>query len=777
MFIDQTPQVSQSSSTDGNQVSPKKSKKTLLLISGGLLIIILGVGGWYMFTQKKKVVTPSPIENPVVNLPPNPISSLPNNNQNQSNNNFQGEAINFGSFYTSLAEALEIKIKPVQLPLNVKSEVSNYYTVARKLNLDSAITDLNKNGFAVLTNPFVKSGDTFFGVYNELAQRDIPLLITSDFMLYYYQNSLKEIYKEIESSYFYDSLWKVNKQLFETANGRYLDRQRKSTGNPDPLLEAERLEVAYFAVSLALLSPQPYQVGKKEDLSETSLFSPSEAQKYQFTVPTYLTDDVNQELALIKGAEKKVKSPLFLYTRDYTDFRLPNGYSSSAKLRNFYLANRWQTTLFPLNYHDDTCDTCLLDHDDWVINQITAYLISEHLSSNQDLKNEWAKIYKITSFFSGLRSGLTYLHYQDIRTKLFGSKTVEEIFSNDAATHVDAMRAEVKKIVFKPSEGGYDSNSKTDATLIGMRLLQPNYWSDQYIYSRLLFNSVGVKEGADNAQKNPVNVYTSCYNKNTKVLYRCRGFGFDILGTVTDKTPDSAYYTDNISYKDYDIRRQDLQKEFEGFTKGEWYVNHFWTTLSIIKNFINDYTARLPYTQSPAWQNRQVSTALASLTNTALPYDEWRLNRSLSTNTSLETSSGADKFHYIEINNALSDELVANTTMIFKTLAALNVVSDTDPRFRELLDKLNMMREITRQELRGEVLTANQQQFIVDVIRQYSVSQGGDRSRTTSFYDPTTKQTKSLRQTIGPLQLLVLLYEQGGKNILAVGPVLRYSEN
>jgi hypothetical protein len=87
-----------------------------------------------------------------------------------------------------------------------------------------------------------------------------------------------------------------------------------------------------------------------------------------------------------------------------------------------------------------------------------------------------------------------------------------------------------------------------------------------------------------------------------------------------------------------------------------------------------------------------------------------------------------------------------------------------------------MIREITRQELKGEKLSTNNHQFIVDLVSQYSVRKQGSRVVSTRFTSPDKKETTSIRQTVGPLKLLLVIYEENGQKILVVGPVMSYKE-
>jgi len=59
-----------------------------------------------------------------------------NNNQTtQDETNIKGENVTFGAFYKPLSEPLKLAASGV-IALDVKSQVSNYYDTARKINLD-----------------------------------------------------------------------------------------------------------------------------------------------------------------------------------------------------------------------------------------------------------------------------------------------------------------------------------------------------------------------------------------------------------------------------------------------------------------------------------------------------------------------------------------------------------------------------------------------------------------------------------------------------------------
>jgi len=755
------------------------SRKELFIIAIVAAVIVIVGGGWWYLT--KVYWAPKPIEQPVVEEPVNqglpgtlnPGEENSNSNQNEGNPDLKGETVTFGAFYKKPSEALTVSIPGVKLPLNTKAQVVNYYEVARKINLDPAIANLNQDGFGMIANPFPKSTDDFLGSYYELNQRSVPIVVTSDFLLYYYQNSLKQIYKDIEASFFYESLWKITNDLYEEANGRYQERRQKLGVASDSLLEAERLEAAYFAAGLVLLSPENDQVNTTEDLNDTRRFKPSEANRFNFTPPTYLSDDLNKEIQLIKEAKATAKSPVLLYERDYRDFKIPDEYSQTAKLKNFYLASRWYTSLFPLNFRDGSCSNCLLDREDWIINQSAAQLIAADMSANQSLKNEWAKIYKVISFFSGLRSELTYLHYESARSEEFGEATLEEVLGVGSFDRLKKIQSRVAALQFTSTEGAYSRTNAADKPILGMRLLQTPYWPSRSFYDRLTYDAVGYHNHPLNAQQQRASYVTACDERSK--LYRCKGLGFDVLAPVLNQAAKSKFLLDNIDYERYGVQSQSIRKDLSVFDDVKWHNNNFWTVLFSVTSYINEKIDVLAYQKSDRWFERKISSGLAALTNLSLPADTWQMARDRQSG-GLETNGNPTSLNYIEPDAVLADELVANTKMLFDALVSLGVVKDTDPRFTDLSVKMSASRSIIRKELSGETISPDDYQFIADFVSQYRIEKAGSKQLSIQFNDPKNNRSYQLKQSIGGLKLLLLIYEKDGKKILAVGPVFGYKE-
>ena len=401
--------------------APPGRRRSVLMVVLLVIIALLAAAGWYFISKKPPAGQVNPpagsTSSPPESAEQTASSTLPGDagdNQDYDGSAANGDLIkaenlSFAQFYRVEKDDFRPSASELKLPLEVKTEAANYYDLARKIDLEKYQNALNKDGLAVIDNPFTGTANNFYQTYDTLIKKDLPQLVTGDFLIYYFENRLKEAFKEVENNVFYQDLWKINKSFFDSASARYRKRRDRIGVANDPILEGERLEAAYFAVGLELLKPKDKQVSETLGEKNEGKFSAKEAADFDFTVPDYLSEEVAREVKSITEAKEAARSPIFFYERDYRDFKIPSGYQKTARLANFYLASRWLNSVFPLYYRSADCRDCLVDKNDWLRSQIAAAFITRDFVDNQTLKNQWAKIYKILAFFRGCGSFNTFL--------------------------------------------------------------------------------------------------------------------------------------------------------------------------------------------------------------------------------------------------------------------------------------------------------------------------------------------------------------------------------
>jgi len=598
--------------------------------------------------------------------------------------------------------------------------------------------------------------------------------LTEDFLFYYYQNTLKQVFKEVEKNSFYENVWSINKKLYDISLARYKKSLTDYGSVNDPVLEAERMELAYFAVALKLLEPMPTQVNNNEKFTDNKKFTAQESQAFSFEMPEYLKSDVDREVEFIRKGGGQVKSPVLLFSRNYGDFSVPVNYKNNAKLNNFYLALKWLNTVFPLYYRDDNCSDCLLDKDDWVINMAAAAGIARDFYENQDLKNQWALIYKFISFFSGLRSDLTYLNYHTAYSEIFGNDyNLRSIFSRQNTNRdaeLNRIRERLLQFKFSDLEGGLDRDK--DKAKLGMRILQEAYWPNNYLLSQL----TGSDMTADVVKK--TNNVTACQERYAQYNYRCTGFAYDILNMVSPITVPFDYFNNNTDYTYYGSRMNKLRQEIGLFDKYTWNNNVYWVTLDVGRNLLNaDRAGRPVYALSDDWiRQRDYNTFLGAWTNLHLT-DDFFVSYYENQGSNLGSFRQCNRYNYIEPNIALYEDFVVRNNMLVKMLTMLQSDKQTNTAaaaLKETNKKLAQAIEISKRELNNQTLSDDDCKFVSDMIKQ-TIEEKGTRSFSLDFSNEMTK--RALKENIDGVKFLAIVYEYDNQKVIVLGPIFNFREN
>jgi len=600
-------------------------------------------------------------------------------------NGIKAEDIMFGHFYKESKDNFVPSLSSYDLPINVKSEAENYFDISRKIDLSDHIEELNENGFKIIKNPFSNKND-FFSIYNQLLDKEIPVVITKDFLMYYYQNNLKNIFDEIERNTFYKNVWDIYRDLFSVASARYEKRLARLGISKDPVLEAERLETAYLAIVLKLLTPNKSQVVEHKSLNDNSKFSKAESIYFDFALPDYLKSDVERELRYIREMRQLEMSPVFLYPRDYKTFNVPSGYSADAKLHNFYLATKWLNSEFPLYFRSDDCPKCLLDKNDWLINMASASLLSKDMNDSQVNKNKWAIIYKFLSYFSGLRQDLTYLEYDEAMREIYGKGyVIENIFSNKNFSDVDIykIQAKIAENDFSEIEGSYSREEDGDKPKIGMRILQEPFWPNSYILDRLAEQSMK----STLSTKDRKEQLTLCDN------YRCSGSALDIFN-LANPLEMNAEFVRESSYSVYDVEVRKLREYMNGFNDFTWNTNIYWSTLDTLNISLAEDRSRYPvFMIGDDWFNKkELNTSLGFWFNIHLPKDNFSISSSGAVDFAMDRPV-CDLPNYIEPGNSYLFENISRNNMLLEMMDVLNVSRDTNLAALDIND-VNSMFEL-----------------------------------------------------------------------------------
>jgi hypothetical protein len=773
--------IDPNSGSDDNSYASAKKRKAILF--GLVIIFIVAVIAliWWLIVylnnnkkEKEPIIDSEPEQTERVGLGVylNPTEDIDYTGNGLGN--LEGvEYISFSDFYRlNSYESKEFNFENYKLPINVKVDVLNYYDLSRKISLDEQLDSLNQFGFAVIDNPWSDKAKDFYSLASSLDERQIPLYISADFISYYYQNILKTAFKDVEEGVFYQSLWDISRSLYETSRIRYESHLTEIGNVNDRVLEGERLATAFFAVALELLKPSPDQIEANNKFSSGS-FNEQEQKRFSFTVPAYLTDDVLRELALIRASKEQRKSPVLLYDRDYKSFLVPTEYRNNARLNNFYLSATWLNSVFPLNYRSEDCSDCLLDKDDWRINFIAASLIAQDFSENQELRNEWARVYKSLAFFKGLRDAWDYVDYRDGFYTLFGvENNIINLFAEnnlEAENNFESFRAHLLKREPLPVQGGYVLNSADGRRFAGLQFLADFYWPNDFILGNLRYPYVGMYEGAGKPSSNNI---TDCSLQGKS--QRCQGSAHDVLNLIYPSW-NSDYYLENSNYSAYPEALSALRPLTDQAMSNN--LNNYWSSLFLWQNYLSSAKINLPmFLQNESWYEQIAKGALASWVDMQMPMDKFNLRTQVDNSGTLSSGAAILDYAWVEPNLEFFDRLIAHNEMIIGMFQAININERSNlasNRLRSAHRELLILRDIAIKQANGEILAEADTQAIRDFAKMYTVDSSGQKSLIWSNNSLRVK----IRQFIDPPKLIVVAHPVDGKIVMAVGPIFNHRES
>lgn len=703
----------------------------------------------------------------------NSSSSLSGFLDNEINGDVKAEFVSFGDYY-KLPTKEELAIYTgYSLPFDLKNDAVNYFDITRKFNLDDYIEELNQNGFVVINNAFNKEADDFYSFYRMLAQKEIPSMLSTDFVLYYFQNELKNVYQEIEKNVFYDNLWLVYKEIYDVALARYKNHAASAGLVNNTLFEAERQEVEYLAVMLHTLKPTETQISKHGSLLDINKFNENEAYEYNFFMPDKIKETVKKEIELLRGASQTAKSPVFLRSVDYRKYKIPVHYVKNAKQNNFYLAIEWLQTPWPLYYQSEECPDCTLDYRDWMINMAAAAHLAQDLNYDQDLKNKWATIYKFVSFFIGLEKDLTYLDYIGAYKDTFGEDfSINRIFSDDNTDRDEQMK-QIQKNLENISLNSVYGGKKRDTSEhkdIGMRLLQDFYWPNDYLLNELVGENFVIEK--DNI---PPRSTVVCPVKNSVQSYRCKGSGFDVINILYDYEKTPGEYAYNNLFSNYQDEVNRIKTDFKNFNLYEWHETIYWTTLHLVKQYLDYDSSFYPeYTRSEEWQEyRDLNTVLGAWVNLHVPADtlEYKAEQAFGT---FDSGPGCNQYNTIEIRPDLINALISKSNMLIDILATLGVSKKTSVAAIQLKEMNNVLLNLKKVMLKAqkqENLNAEDCKVLKNFSTQYQLITPANKSFTVNF-----AEKQYIKASNNNNKLMLLLYQAQGETVIGFAPIFNYKE-
>jgi len=721
-----------------------------------------------------------------------------------------GEVLNPKFTMVDCYELEQLSISPSApdylLPLDL-NEVTNFGEVEATFYLtESQKQLLQENGFVVI--PW--HGDDVVQPYKTLKERGIPIFVTSDTLLHLYHIQFNEILKRLEEEELFDELIDMSLAMMDRSMQDY-----QSFDDAD-LKEAARRNVAYFAVALSLLQTltegydeeavkqEIEQWNEEHPWEEPKEFKP--LKKVDFTVPSYVVDEVNEEIENIEAHQGFKPSAIFnsqddcqcdlpgCYCEDYSQY-VPRGhYTRSEALKRYFKTMMWYGRMaFLLKGGDDA----LITEEDARIATIQASLISAELpsvslqaqqSNLTSCWDVWDRIYSVTSFFVGTADDLTPYEYLDAMEEVLGTDfDVNQLADDEILLNLKAELAQMRNpqiyggsgvcVIYPPvtKEKLYECLASTK----GMRFMGQRFVPDSYMFQNLVFPAVGMYVGDDE----PFTMGMTAIGPS-----RCFPRGLDVMAVlgserayeILDAEGDTEYQGENTSY---DKQLNELREEFAAFSEEDWNRNLYWSWLYSLKPLLEDFGQGYPaFMRTEAWQDKELQTALASWT-------ELRHDTILYAKQSYTPAATAmppqpqPVVGYVEPVPEFYNRMLSLTVMTREGLDKLGALSDEEEsRLESLENILGKLITISRDELEGKELSEDDYEFIRNFGEELDSIIAGVEAKgkeTTLVADVHTDVNSGqvLEEGLGYVDLALVAYKvPEGSIILGAGSTLSYYE-
>ena len=699
------------------------------------------------------------------------------------------EDADFTRYYALQPLDLALKVPRYNLPIQT-NQISNYDLFSEEIQLsDDALSLLEENGFAVIDNPFDQKEEDIIQPYKTLADGEIPIFITTDSLLHIYHIQFDETLRQIEEREFYDLIWEISEELLNDS----IESYENSDGE---LKEASRRNAAYFSVGLSLLKPQPEQVCQSEREWECTdaYFRKEDLTRYRFEVPSFVADDVEDELNLVEEHSGFAESPIFIYKEDYSQY-VPRGhYTRSEKLKNYFRAFMWYGRMSMLlkgsneilpGTTDPYCKEALISTEDARIQTIGASLISSKFDENEELRIEWDRIYLVTAFYVGFSDDLGPYEYIDALNFVFGETFDPDDLDDETIGELRAKLAEYGSPEIYGGTGACEipppfTPAQADQCLnntAGFRLMGQRFIPDSYIFTNLVGEYTDVYEG----DHMPFTLVVSGAGR------QIRGFprGLDFMALLgSNRSRELLDELDDSNYREYDRQYMQMEDEFDSFGYADWNKNLYWSWLFTLKPLLMDYGAGYPtFMQTRAWQEKELATALASWTELRHDTILYAKHSYAMAESAFIPPKERPVVGYVEPVPEFYNRLLALTQMTNNGLADMDVLDGPARQRLENLEQiLKRLVEISSKELENEELTDEDYDFIKNFGDRLDgvIADVDDKAKKTTIVadvhtDGNTMQV--LEEGVGYVDLIVVVYKlPDGRLLVGVGPVMSYYE-
>ena len=389
-----------------------------------------------------------------------------------------------------------------------------------------------------------------------------------------------------------------------------------------------------------------------------------------------VNDSVALEVSFIRAHQGVTMSPVLGTRIDYTQFTVRGHYTKNETLGRYFQAMLW---LGQVKFRAESRE----NPQKALIETRRALIITHLLLKNPNFLNSWEKLFSTVSFFVGGGDDFHVQTYADLMDGIFVDHTNEEFYEQQKLISFLARVSQQEGPRIQPQ----DDRS--------FRFMPQRFTPDSYIHQKLVFPEVGT---SDNPRLLPRGLDIMAVLGSERA--------YDILDRVFEAT----------KYEKFSTGITDLKREFLSVSIEDWNKNIYWGWLYMLRGLLPEFDETYPpFMRNDAWQDKSLSTALASWTE--LRHDTILYVKQ----SSAEAGEGGEGWEpvipkpkgYVEPNPEFFRRLNNLIDLSYSGLENMGLLpaelAAKTQQFRKLVDRLEVLAEL---ELRGESFSEHDYQFI-----------------------------------------------------------------
>ncbi|MFI5386366.1 MAG: DUF3160 domain-containing protein [Fimbriimonadales bacterium] len=479
-----------------------------------------------------------------------------------------------------------------------------------------------------------------------------------------------------------------------------------------------------------------------------------------FTVATDLLLDADRSSNRLASAEfKRIKaakgfevSAIFPYKVDYSRFFVRGHYTKSESLKRYFRAMTWYG-MMPFALADPNGNP--------MPEQIRMAVLASDALRTSGETTDWSAIYDVTSLYVGASNMYTPQEIHDAAIKIFGSTT--RLSPSQFQAFVNAVRAiRVPGIQARITLRKGVPNSAVQFRFMGLR-----YIPDSEVLQRVT--------GEDRPMPAGLDVMAA--------------FGSGRAAQILDSSP-ARYNSGN--WTGYIPERSKVTADIAKVPAATWSSNLYWSWLDTLRLYLQPVPSGYPqFMLKPAWQDKNLSTALASWTelrHDTILYGE----QSVAEGGEDESKTPPPPFvkGFVEPRVAVYDRLINLLRQSRTDLQKLRMLDKTGvDKFHVFEELLSFFAAASTKELAGAPLTKKEHLRIRNIESEFNdltdvmLKYGNNFRALTSddfnmalIADVHTGAASALEEAVGKADDLIAVVPIEGKLYFARGAVFSYYE-